>query len=351
MLVAGEKSESEVEPLRSLIAACRSAERLPGIMAASYLLGFPWADDEHNGVSVLVTALEDPPARLREGRRAAAGQAAAGTGVADVGVATEAVAVKLAAEAVAVKLAADFWKRRRDFVFRSEYYDSRTSMDVAYKAVLEQSQRPVFVSDSGDNPTAGSTGDSTELFEAILATMDTVDKLPTPLLYSGFYDAAAAAACISAATAAAAANNLAGVDGGAAAAEVDLVVGGTWDKINGKRIPLRVRILAIRKDHGPYRSDLVLVGHGNLRLVLSSKHIGFGDGDLLPALGVKAEDYCLVVVKLGYLEPCFRSIAARAIMATSKGCSNEVLESIPYAKIRRPIYPLDPDMEFEVGKK
>jgi microcystin degradation protein MlrC len=50
-----------------------------------------------------------------------------------------------------------------------------------------------------------------------------------------------------------------------------------------------------------------------------------------------------VVVKLGYLEPCFRKIAARAIMATSKGCSNELLETIPYKKVRRPLYPLDID--------
>jgi putative MATE family efflux protein len=41
-------------------------------------------------------------------------------------------------------------------------------------------------------------------------------------------------------------------------------------------------------------------------------------------------------------------IAAAAIMATTKGCSNEVLESIPYQKVRRPIFPLDPDMEWAV---
>jgi microcystin degradation protein MlrC len=79
--------------------------------------------------------------------------------------------------------------------------------------------------------------------------------------------------------------------------------------------------------------------------VVTSKHIGFGDEKLLPALGVNAADHSLVVVKLGYLEPCFRSIAARAIMALSKGCSNEALESIAYKKVQRPLYPLDAEME------
>jgi microcystin degradation protein MlrC len=296
MLVAGEKSESEAEPMASLIEACRRIETRPGVLAASFLLGFPWADDEHNGVSALVTGFEDGP-----GLNAAAGE-----------------------------LAAAFWERRRDFAFRSEFYGSRDALAAAYQAVLEAGERPVFVSDSGDNPTAGATGDATDMLERVLETQDTADKLPTPLLYSGFYDAPAVAACRKAGT----------------GAELSLTVGGNWDTLNGRKIPLRVRVETVVRDFGPFHADLVLVSHRNLRLVLTSKHIGFGDEALLPALGVTAADYCLVVVKLGYLEPCFRSIAARAIMATSRGCSNEVPETIPYKKLRRPLYPLDPDMAW-----
>ena len=296
VLIAGEKSESAAEPMKSLIAACEDAERKGEVLAASYLLGFPWADNEHEAVTALVTTMDDPAT----------------------------------AEKVAVRLANGFWERRKDFVFRNENYDSRKAMEVAYDAVLRQGQAPVFVSDSGDNPTAGSTGDSTELFEKVLATMATVDKLPTPLLYSGFYDAKATAACVAA----------------GAGAKLDLEIGGTWDRVNGKRIPLKVEVMKTLGGYGPYRSDLALVKHGNILIVLTSKHIGFGDEDLLPALGVEAKEYCLVIVKLGYLEACFMDIAARAIMATSKGCSNEVLESIPFKKLTRPLYPLDPEMAF-----
>ena len=287
VLIAGEKSESEAEPMKSLIADCRAAEREAGVLAASYLLGFPWADDEHDAVTALVTTLDDAKA----------------------------------ADAIAACLAKGFWGRREDFVFRSEYHDSRKSMEVAYEAVLKCGQRPVFVSDSGDNPTAGSTGDSTDLLEKILEAMPTVDRLPTPLLYSGFYDARATATCVAA----------------GAGSTIDIEVGGTWDSVNGKRIPLKVEVLKILRGFGPYESDLAFIRYRNIEIVLTSKHIGFGDEDLLPALGVEAKGYCLVVVKLGYLEPCFRSIAARAIMATSKGCSNEVLESIPFRKVPRPL--------------
>jgi microcystin degradation protein MlrC len=146
-------------------------------------------------------------------------------------------------------------------------------------------------------------------------------------LFSGFYDAPAVAACIRYGT----------------GAELDLSIGGNWDTVNGRKVPLRVRVEGVVQDFGPVHADLAVVSHRNLRITLTSKHIGFGDPGLLPALGIQAEDYGLVVVKLGYLEPCFRALATRAIMATSRGCSNEVLETLPYTKVRRPMYPLDPE--------
>jgi len=298
VLIAGEKSESEAQPMADLIAELREVEKLPGVAAASLFLGFPWADDANEAVATVVTTYGDP----------------------------------VLAEALTARLARSFWARRKDFAFRVEHYDSQRSLAVAYEAVLKGGLKPVFVSDSGDNPTAGSTGDSTELFEKVLATLDTVDRLPTPLVYSGFYDVAATSACVTAGE----------------GSLVKLTIGGTWDKVNGRPIPLEVKVLKVVRHFGPYDSDLVLVAYRNLRITLTSKHIGFGDPDLLPAVGVDAQAHCLVVVKLGYLEPCFRTIAARAILATSKGCSNEVLESIPYQNVRRPLYPLDPAMTCDL---
>ncbi|MDR1971039.1 MAG: M81 family metallopeptidase [Treponema sp.] len=304
MMVAGEKSETAAEPMASLMGACKKLEQ-EGLLAASLLLGFPWADCEHNAVTVLVSAFEEDRAAADRGAR---------------------------------NLAETFWRRRGEFSFRTEHYPSRDALAAAYKAVLEKGEHPVFVSDSGDNPTAGAAGDATELLEEVLAAPAQLERLPTPLLYSGFYDAPAAAACLKAGE----------------GAELAITLGGNWDTLNGKKIPFNVKVEKIVRDFGPYHADLVLVSaappgarHRNLLITVTSKHIGFGDEELLPALGVKAEDYCLVVVKLGYLEPCFRTIAARAIMATSRGCSNEVLESIPYQKVRRPIYPLDKDMEWK----
>jgi microcystin degradation protein MlrC len=300
VMIAGEKSETAAEPMNSLIAACRGLEQpapgRPALLAASLLLGFPWADCEYNAVTVLVSAFEEDRAAADRGAR---------------------------------ELAEEFWRRRGEFSFRTEYYNSREALAAAYRAVQEGG--PVFVSDSGDNPTAGAAGDATDLLEEVLATVDQADRLPGPLLYSGFYDAPAAEACANAGE----------------GAELDITLGGNWDKLNGKKIPLRVRVKKIVSGFGPYHSILVLAAWHNILFSITSKHIGFGDEDLLPALGIDAAEYPLVVVKLGYLEPCFRTIAKRAILATSRGCSNEVLETIPYRKVRRPIYPLDKDMDWQ----
>jgi microcystin degradation protein MlrC len=289
----------------SLIDQCCKAEETQGIEAASLLLGFPWADDENNAVTVLVSFFEDADAEPNSENRQKA-------------------------EKAAHDLASAFWNRRKEFSFRTEFYDTEKALEAAY-AYVEKGEKPVFVSDSGDNPTAGAAGDSTDLLEAIMKTLDRSDRLPTPLLYSGFFDTSAAAACIKAGE----------------GAEPDITLGGNLDTVNGKKIPMKVKVKKICRNYGPYKSDLVLVSFRNLLISVTSKHIGFGDGGLLPALGINAADYCLVAVKLGYLEPCFRDIAARAVMAGTKGCSNEVLENIPYKKVKRPLYPLDPDMEWK----
>ena len=293
MMIAGEKSETSEEPMLSLIAACCQAEQESGIKAVSLLMGYPWADDVHNAVTVIVSYTGDVGER---------------------------------AEKICLDLAACVWARRMEFSFSSEFYDTREALDAAY-VYVEKGEKPVFISDSGDNPTAGAAGDATDLLEAVIDSMDRADALPAPLLYSGFYDTAAVAACFNA-----------GVG-----AKVNVTVGGNWDTVNGKKIPLELNVHKVVRDYGPYKSDLALVSHRNLHIVLTSKHIGFGDPELLPALGINPSDYCIVAVKLGYLEPCFKSIAARAIMATTKGCCNEVLETIPYKKVKRPIFPLDQD--------
>ena len=55
-LIAGEKSETECQPMKSLIQELHKIERDDDILSASYCLGFPWADAEENGVTAVVVS-------------------------------------------------------------------------------------------------------------------------------------------------------------------------------------------------------------------------------------------------------------------------------------------------------
>ena len=78
-------------------------------------------------------------------------------------------------------------------------------------------------------------------------------------------------------------------------------------------------------------------------VVVTSKHVGCYDPEMMRALGVEPSQCKCIVVKLGYLEPEIRAIAKRSIMALSDGSSNEIFTRLPYKHITRPLYPLDPD--------
>ena len=63
--------------------------------------------------------------------------------------------------------------------------------------------------------------------------------------------------------------------------------------------------------------------------------------------GLIPQEAGIVVVKLGYLEPELHEMAAHNILLFSPGCvpPGHVLQ-VEYKNIKRPMYPLDRDMEW-----
>ncbi len=293
MLIAGEKSETNTEPMKTLIKALRESEAKPGILAASYLMGFPWADHDNHSVSVYVVADGDPAL----------------------------------AEAEAAALADLFWSYRNDFSFHTDTYPPKEALDAAFE-IAGKGEKPLYVSDSGDNPTAGSSGDCTGLLELFLDHPRTLE-LNTPVLFGGIYDPAAAAACR-----------------GRVGEEITLNFGAAFDKKTTRRLQRTGRVKAHLESWGDYGCEMALFSIGNVDLVLLSKHIGYIGPEMFRALGAEPAERDIVVCKLGYLTDPHRRVAARSIMALSSGSTNEDLSTVPYTKINRPIYPLDRNIEF-----
>ena len=65
--------------------------------------------------------------------------------------------------------------------------------------------------------------------------------------------------------------------------------------------------------------------------------------------GADIEDYRIVIIKSAtHFRAWFQDRAKAIITANTPGTTTEDFSLFPYKKLRRPIYPLDPEMEFEV---
>lgn len=189
-----------------------------------------------------------------------------------------------------------------------------------------------MISDSGDNPTAGSSQDVTNFLSLILKDK-ALSNLTPPLVYQGFYDPQVVDLA-----------KTAGVGN-----TIETTLGANFDTQKSKPIAIRARVKAItEKWESAYYSDLVLLDVQDVDVMVTSKHVGCYDPEMMRSLGVKPEGRKVIVVKLGYLEPEIRAIAKRSMMALTTGSTDELFERLPYRKLKRPIYPLDGDFEADL---
>lgn len=295
ILIAGEQSSSTVEPMISLIREAKASEAKEDVLAASYLMGFPWSDNADSSCGVLVVANTAATAR-RE----------------------------------ALRLAELLWKTRNDFCFQTETYSEEEAIETAFRAVLAGEATPVYLSDSGDNPTAGSTSDCTA-FLARLMNDPRSSALPSPVLFGGIYDPAACLACR-----------------GRVGQTIELSFGAAFDSLNSEPIRTRgtVKAYVEKWDGFGLPSDIALFHSQGVDIVLAEEHIGYTMPELFRALGREPAEAEIVVCKLGYLTAAQSAVARRSIMALSGGSTNEDLRSLPYRRLTRPVFPLEDDFRF-----
>lgn len=298
ILIAGEQSSTTVEPMIGLIKELRKCERKKGIIAASYLMGFPWADNEDSSVSVYVVADKD---RL--------------------------------AQKEALQLAEKFWAKRADFCFQTEAYQEKAALDAAFEAI-KNGKLPVYISDSGDNPTAGASSDCTDFLRLVMSDKRT-DNLKKPVLYGGIYDPVATKQCE-----------------GKIGERITITFGAKFDPSASSPITATGTVKAFIKKRagGIMESNVALFNSCGVDIVLSNAHIGYTTPELFRDLGADPEDAEIVICKLGYLTHEHSLIAKRSILALTKGNTNEDLKTLDYKKIKRPIFPLDDYFEYDPSR-
>lgn len=297
ILIAGEQSATSTEPMISLINALRAVERMPGVMAASYLMGFPWADNKDSGIAVHVVTENN----------------------------------QVQADELALELAQLIWDKRNDFEFVTEAYHDEEALNQAFESV-KKGQIPVYISDSGDNPTAGASADNTHFIRHILEDAR-AQELNNPIIYGGFYDPEATRACK-----------------GRVGEEIEISFGATFDSRASEPIKTRGLVKAYYEDWGRFnfpRGDLALFSTGGVDIVLAEQHVGFTDPQMYRDLGLKPEEAEIIICKLGYLTPGHEALAKRSILGLTRGNTNEDLRTIDYKLVERPIFPLDEDFDYD----
>ncbi|MGL4402686.1 MAG: M81 family metallopeptidase [Fusobacteriaceae bacterium] len=296
MLIAGEQSETSTEPMVSFINKCREYEGQDGIHAVSILMGYPWADSEDAAVGMYVVAERQE-----------------------------------VADSVATKIAQEFFDRREEFSFHTETYEPQKSYEVALEA-LKDKKFPIYISDSGDNPTAGSSSDCTDFLKIILENEET-KNIPTPLIYGGIYDPEATLLCR---------ERIGEV--------ITVPVGAKFDTLTTQTLNLKGEVINYLEKWGTYESDLAVLRVNNVDVVLAEKHVGYVSPEMYEDLGLDPKERAIIVCKLGYLTEHHKEISQRNIMALTNGSTREDLENIKYEKVKRPIFPLDKDFEYKAEK-
>lgn len=319
MIVAGEKSGTDVEPMLSLIEELRRVEQDEEVLAASYLLGFPWADNPDNAVSVHVVTKHSAEA----------------------------------AERLALELAQKFWDRRDDFVFVTEAYEIDAALNRAF-SYIASGDTPVYLSDSGDNPTAGGTGDNTDLLNILIrddrirtfirpdskcgrtaenaaGTSPLKSPLKAPVIYAGFYDPDSVKQCK---------ENV--------GKHLTLNIGGTFDR-SFESVTIRGFVKQYIEDYVyvGIPGDIAVFSTGGIDLILTENHIGFTDPGMMTTLGLDPQHADIVICKLGYLTPGHTAIAEKSILVLTRGATNQDIPSIGYRNIMRPVYPIDRDIDYK----
>ncbi|HVB11217.1 MAG TPA: M81 family metallopeptidase [Bacillota bacterium] len=293
-------STSDFDPVKSLNEACQALERRAGILDVTFFHGFGNTDIPEMGASILAIADGDPAL----------------------------------AAAAAQEAAAAVWARRAEF--DPPHPDAPEAVQAALRAVREVGG-PVVLNDSSDNPGGGGPGDGTHLLRALLAA----GAERTALGY--IYDPATADQA-----------HVAGVG-----ARIQVRLGGKTYPIHGEPVEATAYVKSLTDGRFVLSTPM---GRGMLQDLGRMARLEIGGVDVLVASvrtqvldaeafllhGIDVRRCNLVVVKSeNHFRAGFRDLATQILTADTPGLTSSNLRAFPYARVRRPVWPLDANTEVK----
>ncbi|HBD00072.1 MAG TPA: hypothetical protein DC053_13075, partial [Lachnoclostridium sp.] len=276
LLLGGERCVSADEPLCSINKLLNEIEADPHIMCCSYHIGYLRHDSPKCGAAVIVVPYTPEDKQYAEEK---------------------------------VQEIYDFvWSRHREFHFTG----NAAEPEEALETLMKTDGGPVFLTDSGDNVTAGASGTSTYVLRQILAKKNYRDK---NILIAGICDKALYE------------NVLLHHKTGD---HLKFEIGVNEDELS-KKTALKGTILSYGGLHHHYHNAVVVGGCCMIKLdevpvtlIVENYPVSFAEKYQYECANVDMDTYNFFVVKQGYLYPELRTQAKNYVMSLTDG---ETLQS------------------------
>ncbi len=294
MLLVGERALSKDEPLKTIFSRCKALEADERILAATLFVGMAWSDTPNTTVSMAVS-----PALTEHTEYALA---------------------------CAQHLAHVLFDRRDECPYAHPAYMPQEAVARA----LASRNAPLYLSDSGDNPTAGGVGDSTLLLRLVLEKQPAKRVLFAPIFDRRAFDM---------------------IKGEKPGTELRLSVGSGRESYC-QPVDMHVTFVHLRDIQAKHGLSLEVVAHGallrsgNLDVVLTDAQMAFTGPECFESAGVAVEAYDVVVLKMGYMFAEIAQPCRENIMALTPGDTPLLITAEQYHRLPRPIWPLDHDVTF-----
>ena len=292
LILGGEQSVSTDEPVASINKYMDEMEKDPRVRSASWHVGYIRHDCPEAGCGIVVVPQTQDDQEYCEQK--------------------------------ADELAKYVWDKRHEF----HYTGFTAQPEEAMKMALEFKEKPVMITDSGDNTTSGSTGWNTYVLRQALAQNS--DK---KFLFANICDPNAFAIL----------NNL------EIGATTDIKLGMNYDE-NSTSVNINVTVKAkgylrgymMHVHDAVYgHSVLVHINGTNIDVNVASTRQVMCEKHQFDACGIDWDNYDIIVVKQGYAFPEIKEKGKLVIMSLTNGATLQDTAKLPFKRIMRPMYPID----------
>jgi microcystin degradation protein MlrC len=267
-----------------------AAEGKGGVLSLSLNHGFPWADVRHAGAKMLAVADGDM--------------------------------------AIAERAAEEYG--RRFYAIRAEATLPFVPLDEAIAAAKQPGSKPILLADTSDQTGGGAPGDTTHMLKAL------IDAGIRNAVYAPLWDPLAVGICFAV-----------GVG-----AKLRLRIGGKYEPYSGPCMDVDAEVLFLKRDAFQDQlsneqvpmGDVAVIRVEGIEVLLNTRRVGVFSTTMFTHHGMTLADKQVIALKNLYKHrDVFAPLVREQLFVSTPGACPPDWKSIPFKRIPRPMWPLDPD--------